>query len=98
MSRRVIISAEASRALGALTLPRELLVRLLARVRSELENNADRFRGQRVAGHGDRLFAFRVTFADAQQWHDFAFAVDDATAPDILFVEDVAYRARPIPE
>ena len=93
----VIITPTVSRMLGALGLPRVLLLQVLTRVRHELEHNADQFRGVRIDGHEDRLFRLRLTVADAPHWHDFAFAVDDATAPDTLFVLGMGYRSRPIP-
>ncbi len=94
MPQRVIVVPHVSRKLGAIGLPRELLVSVLARLRHELENNANRFRGQRVAGHEDRLFVIRLLVAAAHRLHDFAFAVDDATASGTLFVLDLAYRTR----
>jgi hypothetical protein len=93
----VIIPPAVSRMIGALGLPRALWLQVLTRVRHELEHNADQFRGVRIDGHEDRLFRFRLTVADATYWHDFAFAVDDATAPGRLFVSEMRYRSRPIP-
>ena len=89
--------AHISRAIGSVGLPRELTLRVIATLHYELGHHAHRYSGLRIPGDEDRLFAFRVVFADDKQWHVFTFIVDDATASGRLVVEEVRYRSRPIP-
>ncbi len=98
MAYRIVLPSSISQKIGAFGLSRALMLKMLARMRHELENNADKFRGQRIEGHEERLFRFRLTIIDAGCWHDFGFAVDDATAQGTLFIREILYRKRPIPE
>jgi hypothetical protein len=97
MSYHVIIEQSVVGKIGAIGLPRELLLQLVTKVREELGYNIEAYQHLRIPGDEDRLFAFRINLADTNQFHTLTFVVDDATAPGTLFVLEVAYRSRPIP-
>jgi len=75
-------------------LSRQALIRLYIEVRAELMTRGDEIR--RTNRHPDdpyRFFAYRYRIASGDYWHQFDFAVDDATADTHFFIEAVTYTS-----
>jgi hypothetical protein len=82
----LIVPPEISRNVRAFGLDREALVGLFTRLRWELENHADKYKHLRDAAHPDVYFWFALTVWDQGRPRGFRFTVDDARAPDRLFL------------
>jgi hypothetical protein len=85
----VIVSPQVSRALGQLVADRTALLRILTRLRDQLETNPAPYRGQRDPDDPD-LFEYVHYLYIGGQWFTFRFSVNDARATEYLFVEAVS--------
>jgi hypothetical protein len=83
---RLIIGPEISQAIGGFGLDREALLRLYNVLRLELEVHADNYRQQRDHANPDLYFWFELTVWADDRPRGFRFTVDDARAPDHLFL------------
>ncbi len=92
---RVIVDRPVVTFVGACGLTRTALIRLYTQLHHELGSEADRFRSTRHPEELDLYFHYRIRVASGDLWHQFDFAVNDATAPDILFVEAVCHTSWP---
>ncbi len=90
MALRAIVSKGVTRALGACGLSREGLIRVLARLHSDLASQPDR--SERDLSDPD-CFLYRIILNDGGRRHDLAFQVNDAQAPGFLFVEGLTHEA-----
>lgn len=68
---------------------RESLLTMLNQLYHQLENHADRYRGQRDPEDPD-LFDYVQTLYIDNRWRVFRFSVNDTMATDHLFVEAVS--------
>jgi hypothetical protein len=84
--RRVIVGPEISRAIGNFGLSRKALLELLLALRRDLEGHADQYRHLRDSEHPDLYFWYVLTVWDQGRPRGFRFTVDDARAPDHLFL------------
>ena len=89
MKHHLIVPPEISRTVRAFGLDRLALVRLFNHLRSELENHADNYKHHRHPAHPDVYFLFELAVWDKGRPRGFRFIVDDATAPDRLFLVGV---------
>lgn len=87
----VIVSPPVSRALGPLVHNRTALVRILTRLRDELENRAARFQKNRDPNDTD-CFIYHHSLYVGSRWYTFRFAVNDVQAQGYLFVQSVSRR------
>ena len=90
----VVLTAPVSTALGALRLPRRVLVAILADLHGLLPSTAGSYRSRRDPTDSDR-FVYPVRAFDGSHWHVLDFAVNDTQAADYLFIEAVAHRIEP---
>jgi hypothetical protein len=97
MEWHLIVLPRVSAAIGACGLSRDAMLFVFSSVYYTLPENAERFRLVRDPEMPDRCFLFRLGFADGSVWHRLEFSVDDATAPDRLFVEKLVHKVRPLP-
>ena len=89
---RVTVMKEVSEALGGFHLPRESLLAVLTRLRDQLENHYDHYRGRRDPEDPD-LFDYVLYLAEADgTWHTLRLSVDDVMATGYLFVVAVSHR------
>jgi hypothetical protein len=84
MKRKVIIPVPISQAIGALGVPRPVIVRLLTEIHTELAQDYEKFRSLRVSG--GRNFSYRLVIQDALGRHYFDLAIDDTTSSDHLLI------------
>ena len=90
--RHVIVMPLVSKFLGA-TLSRDSLLFVLERLRDQLSNYYDRYRGRRDPVNPDDFFDYKLCFADANDdWHTLKFTVNDRQADGYLFVVAVSHR------
>jgi hypothetical protein len=85
----VIVSPKVSSSLGALQLPRELLLKVLFAVHHTLPSNYDRIRKNREVEDPD-LFDYAPVIFDGEQWHRLRFSVNDTRATGFLFIDAVS--------
>jgi hypothetical protein len=97
MEWRLIVLPRVSAAIGACGLSREALLFVFFSLYHTLPEKAERFRRARAPDLPDRCFLFRLGFAGGSVWHRLEFSVDDATAPERLFVEKLVHLVRPLP-
>jgi hypothetical protein len=83
---RLIVPPEMSRAIGAFGLDRNALVMVLNRLYQELEDRADDYRQHRDPAYPDLYFWFELTVWQQGHPRGFRFTLDDARAPDHLFL------------
>jgi hypothetical protein len=97
MAWHLIVRPRVSAAIGACGLSRDALLFVFSSLYYTLPENADRFRRVRDPDLPDRCFLFRLGFAEGSVWHRLEFSVDDATAPERLFVEKLVHFIQPLP-
>ena len=68
---------------------REAVLKVLNRLYDQLENHANRYRGQRDPEDPD-LFDYVHAIYFEGRWRTFRFSVNDAMATDRLFIEAVS--------
>lgn len=95
MKHRVIVDRPVVALIGARGLSRNAVVHVYTRLHHELANQTDLFRSTRHPEEPDLYFHYRIRVASGDHWHQFDFAVNDTTAPDILFVEAVSHASWP---
>jgi hypothetical protein len=88
----VKVMPEVSKALGAIRLPRVLLVKVLSRLYYSLENDHERWRKNRDSEDPDCLFDYVLFVFDGETSHTLRFSVDDRQAQDYLFVLAVSHQ------
>jgi hypothetical protein len=88
----VVIYPEVVEALRAIVPDREDLLRVLNRLRDQLENNAAPYRRIRDLDEPEFLFDYVHTLFVGERWVTLRFSVNDTTAEGYLFVEAVAGR------
>jgi hypothetical protein len=89
---RVIVPPEVVRALGEFVPDREARLRVLNRLRDQLENNAAPYRKIRDPDDPEFLFDYVHALHVGDRWLTLRFSVNDTTAEGYLFVEAVACR------
>ncbi len=94
MEWRTVVLPDVSRLLGTCGLSRAGLLQVLPFLHVDLPTRVASLRSNRNPAD-DRQFICRCELFDADGWHDFAFLVDDTTAPGRLFVIDVNHQHRP---
>ncbi|HBI42352.1 MAG TPA: hypothetical protein DDY78_05760 [Planctomycetales bacterium] len=73
------------------------LVMVLVALHHSLPAQAERLRRSRAPDEPESYFLFRLGFADSGSWHRLEFWVDDATAPERLFIEKLVHEILPLP-
>ncbi len=88
----VVVDPDVSAALGSFLGGNRLrIIAVLQRMRHSLENNADRWRGQRYPDDPD-YFDYPLYLPENDyNWHTFRFSVNDRQAPGYLFVDSVSH-------
>jgi hypothetical protein len=89
----VTVMPSVSMALGAIGLPREMLIKVIAKLYQSLENDHERSRKNRDPEDPDCLFDYILRGHDGESWHTLRFSVDDRQAEGRLFVVAVSHKA-----
>jgi len=84
---QLIVPPEISRAIRGFGLGREAFLKLLNRLRQDLEYNAANYKQDRAPKDPDRYFIYHLILVDHGRHRHFRFTVDDASASNRLFVE-----------
>jgi hypothetical protein len=82
----LVVDPDISRAIGTFGLGRNALVRLLALLRSDLEDHADSYKHRRDPADPHLYFWYDLIVMDQGRLRRFRFTVDDARATDRLFL------------
>ncbi|MBL8796421.1 MAG: hypothetical protein JNM56_21155 [Planctomycetia bacterium] len=96
---RVNIQPAVIKALGFADLSRTALVRLVAKLLTELPGDVGALRHRRLPDDPD-CFEYRVAIYDQDQPERprrflFRFAVNDTRSPDVLFLVNVRFSSKP---
>ncbi len=86
MRYHLIVGPDVCRVINGFGLGRAALLRVYNVLRVELEEHADNYRKQRDPAHPDLYFGLELTVWDHDRPRGFRFTVDDARAPDHLFL------------
>ena len=89
--RRLHIGPAMSRRFGGYGLSRNALVRFLATLRFDIENNYQHYHMRRHP-EDPRYFTYYLAIADATITHRFYFVIDDSTTPEDLFIANLQHE------
>ena len=92
--RQLTVPPMISRQIGACSLTRTVMVRVLAGLHDELPQQYDRFKAFRNPDDTTEFFYFHG-ITDGDLMHTFTFRVDDSTSPEHLLVVALEHVSRP---
>jgi hypothetical protein len=96
MEWKVIVEKAVSQTIGGFGLQRDVLLRLLVGIHTEIARRYQQLRTTRDEEDRDCFRVF-IRFAAHDYWHLFYLRVNDTRAANHLFVETINYTTRPVP-
>lgn len=93
MNRTTVVPKPISETIRQFVLSREMVIRLLTRMHSDVPNDYLRFRHFRVK---ERYYRYRMVIGEANglKRHLFTFVIDDTSSPDHLIVSEIGHYVK----
>lgn len=97
MDYKVKVPKPISEKIGSFGLHRNLMVRLVTAIHTDIPRDYEHSRQFRVQGKED-LYRYRKLLVDEKLKHLFRFVVDDTTAQGFLIIRSIRHDTRPNPQ